>query len=177
MSLLVTFKRVYTTQTFEFPINLNWTIRTFLLNSKIYLSEQTQINFNNIEIVEAGLREKEQAKELDLYENLDWDIKKKFNYNYIPSFYLRVKNIPIPMSIHECPVCLVKLCFTSDLAHQRYLRQADGYADHILTSSRVCLINNNQITTLRCNHHVCSPCFNMMLFHRLNSCPLCRANI
>lgn len=160
VSLLVNFKRVYTTQNFKIRVDPSWTIRTFITNAKTYLNEQTQINFRDIEIVEAGTRLQEQEINLEQHINLDRIFKEYFKLDpFAPSFYLRIRGEPIPASIM--------------INQSNQSNQSDDF------ECPICLTTNTNTNIIRlvCNHNLCKKCYSRMLIYRLTSCPLCRHSI
>jgi len=98
--MLITFKRVYTSQTFNIPIDLSWSVSKFIYESKKFLSTRTSLNSNDIQIIDVGLERQEDEDEL---ENSEQTLESR--YKGTPCFYFRCKMNKVS-SLETCPVCL-----------------------------------------------------------------------
>lgn len=107
LSIPVTFKEVYTTNTRNFHVNPNWSVTQFMDSVLPHLSTEFNLSLDVIEIVEAGQKLKESAPALVKTPTM---LKEKWGEKLFVSFYIRKKNFVYPITVNqtvdECPVCL-----------------------------------------------------------------------
>ena len=153
LSVPLTFKEVYTTNTRNFHVNPNWTITQFIDSVKPHICREFNVLEDNLEIIEAGQYtpgiKPEAAAPLTQDAAL---MKDKWGTKLQVSFYIRRKDFEYPqlnlnlirsseIVIDDCPVCLETVSL---------------YSRH------------------DCSHRMCRTCHERCLSVSYTICPLCR---
>ena len=146
----VYFKEVWTSNTTQLCVDLNWSIKTFLENINDFISRQFNIEPNNIEVVKIG--QPGISEEGTAITSCDIKLKHAFNNSSNIAFYIRRKNydysrlrLELTVEVEEC-LCVV----CSD---------------------------TNTSTYFGCIHTICTTCIQGCLNVNHNRCPVCRQNL
>jgi hypothetical protein len=151
----VYFKEVWTSNTTQLCIDLNWTFKTFLENINDSISRQFNIEPNNFEVIKIG--QPGVSEEGTAITSCDIKLKRVFNNSSNIAFYIRRKNF--------------------DYSRIRLgLPEEDEEASILDTRCVVCL-DTNTTTYFGCIHTICSVCIQGCLNVNHNRCPLCRQNL
>ena len=151
----VYFKEVWSSNTTQLCIDLNWSIKTFLENINVSISRHFNIEPNNFEVVkidQPGVSEEGTA-----LTSCDIKLKRVFNNSSNIAFYIRRKNF--------------------DYSRIRLgLPEEDEEASILDTRCVVCS-DTNTTTYFGCIHTICSVCIQGCLNVNHNRCPVCRQNL
>jgi hypothetical protein len=156
LSIPVTFKEVYTSNSRSFHANPSWTITQFIDSVKPHISREFNVLEDNLEIIEAGQYAPGIKPEAAAPLTQDTTkMKHKWGKKLNVSFYIRRKDYAYPQSnvnlirqtvattsiIDDCPICFETLTLSS-----RHT----------------------------CSHAICDRCHQHCLSTNYTICPVCR---
>ena len=148
LSVPVTFKEVYGSNSRSFHVNPNWTMTQFIDSVKPHICREFNVQEDNLEIVEAGQSApgiRDEAAPA-LTQDSTIKMKHKWGTKLKVAFYIRRKDYlypeanlnlirqpstsPVTYTIDDCPVCFESVALTSrhtcshticDICHQHCL--------------------------------------------------------
>ena len=149
----VYFKEVWTSNTTQLCIDLNWSIRLFLENINDTISRQFNIEPNGFEVVKIG--QPGVSEEGTAMTSCDIKLKHVFNNSLNIAFYIRRKNYDYSR---------LRLGLTPEVEVEED------------TNCVVCS-DTNTSTYFGCIHTICATCIQGCLTVNHNRCPVCRQNL
>jgi hypothetical protein len=161
VSIPVTFKEVYTSNSCNFNVNPNWTITQFMDSVKPHICREFNIIENNFEIVEAGQYTTGVRPEavMPLIQDTITKMKHKWGTKLNVSFYVRKKDYVQP----EITVNTIRQSSTSPFTI-------------VIGDCPICLENVAVTSRHTCCHTICDRCHQHCLSVHYTICPICRQN-
>ena len=160
LSVPVTFKEVYSSNTRSFHVNPNWTMTQFIDSVKPHICREFNVQEDNLEIVEAGqyspgIRPEAAAP---LTQNTTIKMKHKWGRKLNVAFYIRRKDYLYP----EMNLNVIRQVSTSPVAPP------------VIDDCPVCLETVSVTSRHTCSHTICDRCHQHCLSVNYTICPICR---
>ena len=159
LSVPVTFKEVYSSNTRSFDVNPDWTMTQFIDSVKPHICREFNVQEDNLEIVEAGQYSPGTRPEAaaPLTQNLTITMKHKWGPKLNVAFYIRRKDYSYP----ETNINLIRQPVTSPVTY-------------VINNCPVCLENVYVSYRHTCYHFICDRCHINCLSSNYTICPICR---